>query len=174
MKTIRAVICTPNEKAYAYNLIVAAVRMHQAMVSGKARLVFTRRFKAKKILRRSGEERVAERLVYSRCFDNVSSERGGNVIDGLMSAPKDKRLENGIAATAKAQAAAEFKADKPRLDRPDKPNEKPYKPNNNKAKLKDRTGNWPLPSSDKTHKKTETVKEECRGSSPRRLMHTRF
>jgi hypothetical protein len=37
------------------------------------------RFKAKKIL--TGEERVAERLVYTRCFDTIASDRGGNVVD---------------------------------------------------------------------------------------------
>jgi uncharacterized membrane protein len=79
--------------------------------AGEARLTYIRRFKAKKIL--TGEDRVAERLVYTRCFDTVASDRGGNVVDGLMSALEDKRLEVSITAAAKAQATAQFKADKP-------------------------------------------------------------
>jgi hypothetical protein len=48
-------------------------------------------------------------------------------------------------------------ADKPRQDTPDKPIDKPDK---NKAKPKNRTGGRPLPSTDKTHMKTEAGKEE--------------
>jgi hypothetical protein len=58
METIRSVTSTPNEKAYAYYLIDAAIHTHhQAMASaGEARLNYMRRFKAKKIL--NGEEQV--------------------------------------------------------------------------------------------------------------------
>jgi hypothetical protein len=108
----------------------------------------------------TGEERVAERLVYTRCFDTIASDRGGNVVDGLMSALEDKRLKVSIITTAKAQAAAQFKADKPRPDRLDKPNDKPDNPDIHKAKPKDRTGGRPLPATDKAHKKTEADKEE--------------
>jgi hypothetical protein len=123
--------------------------------AGEARLTYIRRFKAKKIL--TGEERVAERLVYTRCFDTIASDRRGNVVDGLVSAMEDKRLEVSIIVAAKAQAVAQFKADKPRQDRPDRPNDKPDK---HKAKPKDRTVGRPLPSTDKAHKKTEADKEE--------------
>jgi hypothetical protein len=116
------------------------------------------RFKAKKIL--TGEERVAERLVDTRCFDTVASDRGGNVVDGLLSALEDKRLEVSITTAAKAQAVAQFKADKRRPYRPDMPNDKPDKPDKPKAKPKDRTGGRPLPSIDKAHKKTDADKEE--------------
>jgi hypothetical protein len=98
------------------------------------RLTYIRRLKAKKIL--TGEERVAERLVYTRCFDTVASDRGGNVVDGLVSALEDKRLEVGITSVAKAQAAAQLKADKPRPDRPDKPNDKPDKPDKTRPSLR--------------------------------------
>jgi hypothetical protein len=159
METIRAVTSTPDETTYAYSLVDAALRTHQAMASaGEARLTYIKRFKAKKIL--TGEERIAERLVYTRCFDTVASDRGGNVVDGLMSAVEDKRLEVSITAAAKAQAAAHFKADKPRPDTPDMPTDKPDKPDQTKAKPKDRTGARPLPFTDKTHKKTEAGKEE--------------
>jgi hypothetical protein len=64
METIRAVTSTPDETAHAYSLVDAALRTHEAVASaGKARLAYIRRFKAKKIL--TGEERVAERLIYS-------------------------------------------------------------------------------------------------------------
>jgi uncharacterized protein YfcZ (UPF0381/DUF406 family) len=144
METIRAVTSTPDETTYAYSLVDAALRTHQAVSSaGKARLAYIRRFKAKKIL--TGEERVAERLVYTRCFDKVASDRGGNVVYGLMSALEDKRLEVSITATAKAQAAAQFKADNPRLDRPDRPNDKPDKPDRPKANLRTARAAAPSP-----------------------------
>jgi hypothetical protein len=60
-----------------------------------------------------GEERVAEQLLYSRCFDLISSQRGGKVIVGLVSAPDEKLLiEDNIVPAAKAQALAHLKADK--------------------------------------------------------------
>jgi ribosomal protein S7 len=111
METIRSDTSTPDETAYAYSLVDAALCTHQAVASaGEARLTYIRRFKAKKIL--TGEERVAERLVYTRCFDTVASDRGGNVVDGLLSAMEDKRLEVSITSSPKAQATAHFKADK--------------------------------------------------------------
>jgi hypothetical protein len=70
---------------------------------GEARLTYIKRFKAKKIL--AGEERAAERLVYSRCCDTILAIRGGNVVEGLMSTLEDKRLEVSITATSKAQVA---------------------------------------------------------------------
>jgi hypothetical protein len=159
METLRSVTSTPDETTYAYSLVDAALRTNQAVASaGEARLTYIRRFKAKKIL--TGEERVAERLVYSRCFDTVASDRGGNVVDGLLAALEDKRLEVSITAAAKAQAAAQFKADKPRPDKPDRPNDKPDKPDKTKAKPKDRTSGRPLPPTDKAHKKTEGDKDE--------------
>jgi hypothetical protein len=159
METLRAVTSTPDETTYAYSLVDAALRTYQAVAStGEARLTYIMRFKAKKIP--TGEERVAERLVYTRCCDTIASDRGGNVVDGLLSAMEDKRLEVSFTALAKAQAAAQFKADKPRPDTPVRPNDKPDKPDKPMAKPKDRTGGRPLPSTDKADKKTEADKEE--------------
>jgi hypothetical protein len=159
METIRAVTSTPDEATYAYSLVDAALRTHQAVASaGEARLTYIMRFKARKIL--TGEEGVTERLVYARCFGTIASDRGGNVVDGLLSALEDKRLEVSITAASKAQATAQFKADKPRPDKPGKPNDKPDKPDKRKAKPKDRTGGRPLPATNKAHKKTEADKEE--------------
>jgi ribosomal protein L12E/L44/L45/RPP1/RPP2 len=154
LETIRSVTCTPDEKAYAYSLIDASTRTHQTAASaGKARLTYIRRFKAKKVL--TGEKRVAERLINSRCFGSISSKPGGKVVDILMSAMEDKRLEVSITAVAKAPATPECKADKPRKEKPDKPSGKHDKPDNNKAKPKERKGGRFLHSSHKAHKKTE-------------------
>jgi hypothetical protein len=55
METIRSDTASPDEKAYVYALIDAAVRTHQALASaGETRLAYITRFKAKKIL--TGEE----------------------------------------------------------------------------------------------------------------------
>jgi hypothetical protein len=84
MKTIRSVTSIPDKKAYTKTLIDTATRAHRAVaLVGEVRLTYIKRLKAKKI--RSEEERVAERLVYSKRFDIISSERGGNVADGLLS-----------------------------------------------------------------------------------------
>eukprot|EP00873_Tetraselmis_striata_P035644 jgi/Tetstr1/455908/TSEL_042689.t1 len=63
--------------------------------------------RAKKAL--TPEEQVAERLIYSRVFDTAEHERSANVVDGLLAALEDKRLEVGLAAAAKAHASATFK-----------------------------------------------------------------
>jgi hypothetical protein len=145
METIRSATSTPYKHALAYAHIDAPNRIHKVVAATwKARLTYIIRFEAKKIF--TAKEQVTERLAFSRCFDSISSERGGNDVDGLMPAMKGKRLEVSITAASKAQAAAQFKANKPRTCRPDKPNDKPDK---NKAKPKDRTGGRPLPSTDK-------------------------
>jgi hypothetical protein len=159
VEAILAVTSTPEEKVYAYSLIDAALRTHRAVASaGEARLTYITGFKVVKIL--IGEKRIAERLVCTRRFDTIAAYRGGNVVHGLLSALEDKRLEVSIIAVAKAQEDAQFKTDKPRLDRPDKPSDMADKPDKNKAKPKDRTGGRPLPSTDKAHKTTEADKEE--------------
>jgi hypothetical protein len=51
MKYTRSGTSTPDEKVYAYSLIEAAVRTHQALAAaGEERLAYIIRFKAKKIL----------------------------------------------------------------------------------------------------------------------------
>eukprot|EP00873_Tetraselmis_striata_P046504 jgi/Tetstr1/466768/TSEL_011238.t1 len=57
----------------------------------------------------TGEERVAERLVYSRFFDTAAADRSSNGVDGLLNALDDKRLVVSLQQAAKAQAAAQFK-----------------------------------------------------------------
>jgi hypothetical protein len=73
---------------------------------------------------------------------------------------ENKRLKVNITPATKAQTTAQFNADKPRLDRPDKPNDKPDTSDKQKVKPKDRTGGRPLPATDKAHKKSEADKEE--------------
>jgi hypothetical protein len=48
------------------------------------RLTYLRRLKCKKLL--SGQENVAERLVYSRFFDTQIGERIASGVDGLLAA----------------------------------------------------------------------------------------
>jgi hypothetical protein len=64
METIRAVTSTPDGTAYAYSLVDAALRTHQAVASpGEARLTYIRRFKAKKIL--TGGIEIEIEIVYN-------------------------------------------------------------------------------------------------------------
>eukprot|EP00873_Tetraselmis_striata_P012004 jgi/Tetstr1/432268/TSEL_002302.t1 len=79
-------------------------------LAAEDRLPYLRRFKCKKAL--TGEERVAERLVYSRFFDTTAAERSSNGVDGLLNALDDKRLEltflKGELARFVASGAWEF------------------------------------------------------------------
>jgi hypothetical protein len=53
METIRSITSTHDEKAYAYALIHATIRTHQAVASsrhGEARLAYIKHFLAKKVL----------------------------------------------------------------------------------------------------------------------------
>eukprot|EP00873_Tetraselmis_striata_P006658 jgi/Tetstr1/426922/TSEL_017135.t1 len=70
----------------------------------EARVAYLRRFKAKKAL--TGKEQVAERLIYSRDLDAAEHERPANVVDGLLAALEDKRLEVDLADATKAHATA--------------------------------------------------------------------
>eukprot|EP00873_Tetraselmis_striata_P006696 jgi/Tetstr1/426960/TSEL_017173.t1 len=92
----------------ALDLLDAAHRTLEAVGDAdEVRLTYLRRFKAKKAL--TPEEQVAERLIYSRVSDTAEHERSANVVDGLLAALEDKRLEVGLAAAAKAHASAIFK-----------------------------------------------------------------
>jgi hypothetical protein len=57
----------------------------------------------------SDEERVAERLVYSRFFGTQIGERSANGVDGLLAALEDKRIEVDMHVAVKAQASIQFK-----------------------------------------------------------------
>eukprot|EP00873_Tetraselmis_striata_P014512 jgi/Tetstr1/434776/TSEL_023827.t1 len=108
LATLRAPDTPTQDRVDALDLLDAAHRTLEAVGDAdEARLTYLRRFKAKKAL--SPEEQVAERLIYSRVFDTAEHERSDNVVDGLMAALEDKRLEVGLAAAAKAQASATFK-----------------------------------------------------------------
>jgi hypothetical protein len=133
IETIRLITSIQDkEAASAFALIDGAIRTHPSVAApGEARLTYNKRFKAKSIL--NGKERVAERLVYPRCLDTIAADRGTNVVDGLLSAIENKRLEVSVTLVTKAQALAQFKADKPRSDKPDKPNDKPYMTHKNKV-----------------------------------------
>jgi hypothetical protein len=71
-----------------------------------SRLTYIRRFKGKKAL--AGEERAAERLVYSLFFDTHAADRGTNSVDGLLAAPENKCMEVSLPTAIKPQAAQTF------------------------------------------------------------------
>ena len=129
LATIRSTTATEAERAHAWDITDAAVRTHKTVTQAvESRLTYVRRFKGKKAL--TGEERVAERLVYSRFFDTQAADRSTNGVDGLLAALEDKRLEVSLHAAAKAQAAQTFKQSTPgRGDggNPDRPTTRPDK-----------------------------------------------
>jgi hypothetical protein len=101
---IRSTIATAAERAHAWDIHDAAVWTHKVVTQAvESRLTYIRRFKGKKAL--TGDERVAERLVYSRFFDTHAPDRSTNGVDGLFVPLEDKRIEDCLNATAKAQAA---------------------------------------------------------------------
>jgi proline dehydrogenase len=86
------------------------IRRHREDAFGNAHeetLTYLHRFESKKLL--SGEERVAERVVYSRFFDTEIGDRSVNRVDELLVALKDKRLKVSIHAVAKAQASIQLR-----------------------------------------------------------------
>eukprot|EP00873_Tetraselmis_striata_P036150 jgi/Tetstr1/456414/TSEL_043148.t1 len=91
----------------ALDLLDTAHRTLKAVGNAdEARLTYLRRFKAKKAL--TPEEQVAERLIYSIVFDTAEYERSANVVNGLVAALEDKRVEVGLAAAATAHATTTF------------------------------------------------------------------
>eukprot|EP00873_Tetraselmis_striata_P014954 jgi/Tetstr1/435218/TSEL_024137.t1 len=104
----RAKNATARDTADANDLLDSAIRtIATCGQAAEDRLTYLRRFKCKKAL--TGEERIAERLVYSRFFETTAAERSSNGVDGLLNALDDKRLEVSLHQAAKAQAAAKFK-----------------------------------------------------------------
>eukprot|EP00873_Tetraselmis_striata_P046593 jgi/Tetstr1/466857/TSEL_011314.t1 len=90
--TLRAKNATARDTADANDLLDSAIRTIAACgQAAEDRFTYLRRFKCKKAL--TGEERVAERLVYSRFFDTTAAEPSSNGVDGLLNALDDKRLE---------------------------------------------------------------------------------
>eukprot|EP00873_Tetraselmis_striata_P039205 jgi/Tetstr1/459469/TSEL_004836.t1 len=95
---------TARDTADANDLLDSAIRtIATCGHAAEDRLTYLRRFKYKKAL--TGEERIAERLVYSSFFDTTAAERSNNGVDGLLNALDDKRLEVRLHQAAKAQAA---------------------------------------------------------------------
>eukprot|EP00873_Tetraselmis_striata_P025467 jgi/Tetstr1/445731/TSEL_033379.t1 len=83
---------TARDTAGANDLLDSTIRtIATCGQAAEDRLTYLRRFKCKKAL--TGEERVAERLVYSRFFNTTAAERSSNSVDGLLNALDDKRLE---------------------------------------------------------------------------------
>jgi hypothetical protein len=129
MATVRSTTATETERAHAWDITDAAVRTHKAVTQAvESRPTYVQRFKGKKAL--TGEERVAELLVYSRFFDTQAADRSTNGVDGLLAALEVKRIEVSFPAAAKAQAAQTFKQSTPgRVDggNPERPTARPDK-----------------------------------------------
>eukprot|EP00873_Tetraselmis_striata_P010207 jgi/Tetstr1/430471/TSEL_020279.t1 len=91
--TLRAQNATARDTADANVLLDSAIRtIATCGQAAEDRLTYLRRYKCiKKAL--TGEERVAERLVYSRFFDTAAAKRSNNDVDGLLNAMDDIRLE---------------------------------------------------------------------------------
>eukprot|EP00873_Tetraselmis_striata_P018210 jgi/Tetstr1/438474/TSEL_027029.t1 len=91
--TLRVGNATTHDTVNGNDLLDSAIRT--IATCGHAvtedRLTYLRSFKFKKAL--TGEERVAEHLVYSRFFDTNVAERSSDGVHGLLNAPDDRRLE---------------------------------------------------------------------------------
>eukprot|EP00873_Tetraselmis_striata_P007152 jgi/Tetstr1/427416/TSEL_017580.t1 len=108
--TLRASNATARDTADANDLLDSAIRtIATCGQTVEGRLIYLRRFKYKNVL--AGEERVAERLVYSRVFDTTAKERALAMayVDGILNALDDRRLEISLHQGAKAHIAAQFK-----------------------------------------------------------------
>jgi hypothetical protein len=134
----------------------AAVRTHKPVTQAvESRLTYIRRFKGKKAL--TGEERVAEHLVYSRFFDTKAADRSPNGVDGLLAVEEDELIEVSLHAAVKAQVSQTFKRPTPGMgdgSNPDRPTARPDKNLKDKEKREKR-------EKDKTrkHKKPEPEAE---------------
>eukprot|EP00873_Tetraselmis_striata_P009404 jgi/Tetstr1/429668/TSEL_019565.t1 len=93
MATLCAKNATARDTADANDLLDSAIRaIATCGQAAEDRLTYLRRFKCKKAL--TGEERVAERLVYSRFFDTTAAQRSNNGVDGLLNALDDKKIRD--------------------------------------------------------------------------------
>jgi hypothetical protein len=112
MATICSTTATGVGRGHALDVHNAAVQTHKAVTHAvESRLTYVRRFKGKKTLTR--EERVAERLIYSRFFDTQAADRNTNGVNGFIASLEDKRIEVSLHAAAKARAAQTFKEHTP-------------------------------------------------------------
>jgi hypothetical protein len=129
LATTRSTTATAAERAHAWDIHDAAVRTHKAVTQAvESRLTYIFRLKGKKAL--TGEERVVERLVYSRFIDTHDADRTTNGVDGLLAALEDKRIKLSLHAAAKAQAVQTLKQLTPSMGdggNPDRPTARPDK-----------------------------------------------
>jgi hypothetical protein len=109
---VRVPTATAAKRAHAWDGHDAAIRTHKVVTHAvEWKITYIRRFKGKKAL--TGEEIVAERIVYSTFFDTQAADRSNNGIDGLLAASEDKPNEASLHAAAKVQAALTFKQPSP-------------------------------------------------------------
>jgi hypothetical protein len=99
LATVRSATATETKRAHAWDITYAAVRTHKAVTQAvESRLTCVRRLKGKKAF--TLEERIAERLVYSRFFAHAA-DCSTNGVDGLLAALEDKRIEASFHAPQK-------------------------------------------------------------------------
>eukprot|EP00873_Tetraselmis_striata_P035598 jgi/Tetstr1/455862/TSEL_042651.t1 len=186
--TLRAKNATARDTADANDLLDSAIRtIATCGHAAEDRLTYLRRFKCKKAL--TGEERVAERLVYSRFFDITAAERSSNGVDGLLNAMDDKRLEVILHQAAKAQAAAQFKGggsggsgggsgnirvkEQERAEHADRATKE--RADKNKSKDKDKIKGKPQPGNPARNTTTpQTEEQNWRCAPPFRVMLPKF
>jgi hypothetical protein len=103
------------------------MRTHMACCNAhEKKLTYLRRFARKNML--IGEERVAERLVYSIFFATHAGERrSATGVEWLVAALENKRIEASLHAGAEAQALDQFKQQWRRRTQP-QPRQHPTNP----------------------------------------------
>jgi hypothetical protein len=105
MDAIRPKTYSSKKEADAWGLFDKTMGTLRAYYTAhEKQLTYLRRFKCDELL--TGDERVAERLVYSRFFDTHARDRTSNGVDGLLATLNDKRLEVSPHAAAKAHVLA--------------------------------------------------------------------
>eukprot|EP00873_Tetraselmis_striata_P038110 jgi/Tetstr1/458374/TSEL_044812.t1 len=96
--TLRAQNATARDTADSNDLLDSAIRtITTCGQAAEDRLTCLRRFKCKKAL--TGEDRVAERLVYSLFYDATAADRSSNGVDGLLSAMNGRQTTRDIGAS---------------------------------------------------------------------------
>eukprot|EP00873_Tetraselmis_striata_P033009 jgi/Tetstr1/453273/TSEL_003955.t1 len=167
----RAKNATARDTADANDLLDSAIRTIATCGQGaEDRLAYLRRFKCKKAL--TGEERVAERLVYSRFFDTTAAERSNDGVDAS-STPwtttdsrsastrrprrRPPRSSKSAAAEGAEAAAAATSASRSRRQRPEHA-DRATKERADKNKDKDKIKGKPQPGN--PARKTTTPRTE--------------
>jgi hypothetical protein len=159
METIRAVTSTPDDKAYAYSLIDAALRTHEALASaGEARLAYITRFKAKK-LRRSSPAKSESPSGSSTHVASTPSPPTEEATSSTDSCQPWKTSDLKSASPQLLRRKHLYSSRPTRLDQIDRTSRTTSR-TNTRPSLRTARETAPSPLTDKAHKKTESDKEE--------------